>query len=577
MGSQRVGGILVGWLVIVLGGQSAGPQAPVQRSGPLPSWPRQLGPEWRLRLCLRVRGGGDCGLGGHDTDRPRWSNYEDDFPTLGAAVQAAEQGCLSSDVGEEESGYLDRGLPTGEEADEEGAGAVAALWDVKEGEGLGLWSGMHFMVLRHVPSGAALELPRDAEDGSFIFRTHAGGETRAYLGSGTQDGIAFVPSERCPRVHQALASAPGSNLLARSLVRPSSKSSTPAEKHQDAEWAGGWMAFGRWRIEILQVQDGQKLILRHGSAHDDWIELVEHGFVLSCRRLEQALVVECRRMQWISMDVLQEAEHHVKDVGGRLLDACGASMLEGEAHEEASAGGEEGSADGGGLSDRGLDLLAEGGAGLGDIDYDGELEPYEATMDELHERGSEEEEAQAADEARRMRARFYECGAEELDLLAREKASYAEALAAAGIAGGPALETVDYDTYYKRRAPPGGGRQDGPEGFYHPTKGLDHPLNQNAHNDPTTVPEFQYKGVTLAGVCLCVRVRVRVRVCVYVYVCVCDTKRSPWQTSLPPNLTSATAMSKHGAPRARPWLRLTRRGHCKRLVLCWSGRGITPL
>ena len=156
------------------------------------------------------------------------------------------------------------------------------------------------MVLRHALSGAALELPRDEEALSFVFHTHAGSETRAYLGSGAQGGIAFVPSERCPRIHQALASAPGSRPLRRSLVRRSFMSSLPSENQQDLEAASGRLTFGRWRVEVLQVQDRTKIVVRHGSTPLDWIELAEHGFVLSCQSSKQALVVESLSLIHIS-------------------------------------------------------------------------------------------------------------------------------------------------------------------------------------------------------------------------------------------------------------------------------------
>jgi hypothetical protein len=47
----------------------------------------------------------------------------------------------------------------------------------------------------------------------------------------------------------------------------------------------------------------------------------------------------------------------------------------------------------------------------------------------------------------------------------------------------PEDELIDYDSYYKPRYPQatglgGGGGQGEGEGFYHPTKGLDGPLNE---------------------------------------------------------------------------------------------------
>jgi hypothetical protein len=78
-----------------------------------------------------------------------------------------------------------------------------------------------------------------------------------------------------------------------------------------------------------------------------------------------------------------------------------------------------------------------------------------------------------------------------------------------GLRGGPVPddELVDYSTYFRTREEQaaggfgvlgGGGR--GENGFYHPTKGLEGPLNRHTQKDPTSAPEFRYKGVTLGDV-----------------------------------------------------------------------------
>ena len=122
-----------------------------------------------------------------------------------------------------------------DESAENGVEAVRNLWDVKQGEGLGLWSGFHYMVLRNRRSGVVLEFAQDASTLSFIFCTHTGSEVRAYQGSGTQDSIAFVPSERCPRLLRSLASAPGDHTLSDALTPHASAASSRATRATSAQ------------------------------------------------------------------------------------------------------------------------------------------------------------------------------------------------------------------------------------------------------------------------------------------------------------------------------------------------------
>jgi len=171
---------------------------------------------------LRLSGGGEekWELG----ENGRESCDEDvSFPTLGeaAVARASVAGGARGMQGSEEEESPEEGgddLSSGGVSHEDGDGTVDCLWDVTQGEGVGLWSGLRYATLRHRTSGVAIELARDSSALSFIFYTHTGSEVRAYLGSGTQDGIAFVASECCPRLLRTLVTDPGAHPLALALT-----------------------------------------------------------------------------------------------------------------------------------------------------------------------------------------------------------------------------------------------------------------------------------------------------------------------------------------------------------------------
>ena len=91
-----------------------------------------------LAVRLQLRGGWE----GTDADDNGGDSYSDDFPTLGAAAARAQagKGGGSSEEGEEQGWSA-----AGDDADElsdartEGNIKVESVWDVKQGEGLGLW------------------------------------------------------------------------------------------------------------------------------------------------------------------------------------------------------------------------------------------------------------------------------------------------------------------------------------------------------------------------------------------------------------------------------------------------------
>ena len=432
---------------------------------------------------LRLRGGG--WTVDHALD-----STSDDFPTLEEATaarklaRALDEGALNR---EGEDGGAGRAARAGEMHEEDGIGAQ---WDVKQGEGVGLWSDQHFLLLRHVQSGVALELAREATSLSFIFHTHKGSEARAYLGAGGPSGVAFAASVCCPRLLRALEGSPGDYALACGLKPlPSSGGIVP----------GKGMTFGRWRIETSHggAQGVRRIVIRHSMALDAYVELRRQGFVMRSGDLPQALVVESQaqgkgpgRMLWVSEASLSEKMQDFDSDEGQRSPAQIDGDAEGEVLEESGF-------------ERGLDVLAEGGVGAaGLIRYDGDLEPFEATCHALAERQSSEEEESEKDRDRRAQAQFYDEEAAEARVVAEEKEEYLAQMRAAGLNGGPVLDQdlIDYDSYYTRSQQAGlgglGGARES-EGFYHPSKGLGGVLNTKAKEDPSTVPEFKYKGLTL--------------------------------------------------------------------------------
>jgi hypothetical protein len=184
-------------------------------------------------VSLRLRGGA---WEVEDESINSGDEYSDEFPSLAKAAALRDQ-CELGDG--QSTNELEDQLVNSETYDDEsaenGVEAVRTLWDVKQGEGLGLWSGFHYMVLRNRRSGVVLEFAQDASTLSFIFCTHTGSEVRAYQGSGTQDSIAFVPSERCPRLLRALAAAPGDHTLSHALTPHASAASSRATRATSAQ------------------------------------------------------------------------------------------------------------------------------------------------------------------------------------------------------------------------------------------------------------------------------------------------------------------------------------------------------
>ena len=184
-------------------------------------------------VSLRLRGGA---WEVEDESINSGDEYSDEFPSLAKAAALRDQ-CELGDG--QSTNELEDQLVNSETYDDEsaenGVEAVRTLWDVKQGEGLGLWSGFHYMVLRNRRSGVVLEFAQGASTLSFIFCTHTGSEVRAYQGSGTQDSIAFVPSERCPRLLRALAAAPGDHTLSHALTPHASAASSRATRATSAQ------------------------------------------------------------------------------------------------------------------------------------------------------------------------------------------------------------------------------------------------------------------------------------------------------------------------------------------------------
>jgi len=91
-----------------------------------------------LAVRLQLRGGWE----GTDADDNGGDSYSEDFPTLGAAAARAQagKGGGSSEEGEEQGWSA-----AGDDADElsdagtKGNMKVESGWDMKQGEGLGLW------------------------------------------------------------------------------------------------------------------------------------------------------------------------------------------------------------------------------------------------------------------------------------------------------------------------------------------------------------------------------------------------------------------------------------------------------
>ena len=192
---------------------------------------------------LRLSGGDSWESG--DEHGSESCDQDVSFPTLSEAAVArasVAKGAGGMQASEEEESPEEGGEDpsSGGVSHEDGDGAVDCLWDVTQGEGVGLWSGLRFATLRHRTSGVAIELARDASALSFIFYTHTGSEVRAYLGSGTQDGIAFVSSECCPRLLRTLVTDPGAHPLAQALTPHAHASAHVSARHVFGEenWPG---------------------------------------------------------------------------------------------------------------------------------------------------------------------------------------------------------------------------------------------------------------------------------------------------------------------------------------------------
>ena len=307
--------------------------------------------------------------------------YDADFPSFGAAMAAGgyDEVAETTSCSEDELGQVDGSGSDGDEGEdecleEEGSenlddGLVENKWGFLRCEGEGLWAGRRYSVLRHTRLGTAIEIWEGSEDFSFNFLTSDGSEVRAFLPSSA--GLAFV----------GRLSAPSGIEAARTSSQPLRASDTDGERLR---------SMGNWALEA-RGQEQEVLVLVHARSPGVELALLRDGFLLLGGNVQQALAVEGGRIGRLSGAAAPELLGQKTRDGERLLpfvDEAPPHAGPGDVAEVDS----EFDAEGGGLGD----LLGSGRAGI--RGFDGELEPFDAVMDEEMTKGRERE--WAADEVR---------------------------------------------------------------------------------------------------------------------------------------------------------------------------------
>lgn len=342
---------------------------------------------------IRGETAGPAALGGLEAEA-----YDAEFPSLGAAMAAGgyDEVSDSASCSEDELGQVDGSGSDGEEEEEEcleegegseepDDGLVENKWRFLQCEGEGLWAGRRYSVLRHTRLGTAIEMWEGSEDFAFNFLTSDGSEVRAFLPSSA--GLAFVGRLSAPSGIEAARSASSS--------QPLRASDTDGERLR---------SMGSWAIEA-RGEDQEMLVLVHTRSPGVELALLPDGFLLLGGSVQQAVAVEGGRIGRLCGAAAPELLERKTRDGERLLPFADEAIpaAGGGGRGEVAEVDSEFDDEGGGLGD----LL---GAGRGGIrGFDGELEPFDAVMDEEMTKGREREwAADEEEDERRARLRFHD-------------------------------------------------------------------------------------------------------------------------------------------------------------------------